>query len=517
MIIMIIAPIVVLASAFFGYFLRKQLAEKKLQDAEEKAHQLIEQAKREADALRKEQELEGKDLLFRLRQEFEASTQGRREELTNLEKRLSVKEDNIDRRMALLEKKEKELESRHEAFRAQEEALKAKDKQLAALINEEKDRLQKIASLTMEEAKQVLLARLSEELNNEKAVLIRNSEEEIKSSAEKKAREIISLAIQRCAVEHTVESTVSVVSLPNDEMKGRIIGREGRNIRALEMATGIDVIIDDTPEAVTISGFDPVRREVAKLTLEKLMFDGRIHPGRIEEVVEKTRREMDDKIKEEGERAAFEIGIHGLHIELIRLLGRLRYRTSYGQNALQHSKEVAYLMGVMASELNMDFRISRRIGLLHDIGKAIDHQVEGTHARIGAELAKKYGESNEVISAIECHHEEQETKSILGVMAIAADAISAARPGARRESLETYVKRLNKLESIANLFKGVEKSYAIQAGREIRVIVQPDKITDNDAVTMARDLRKKIEEGMEYPGQIKITVIREMRAIEYAK
>lgn len=513
----IVCIVIALFSIGAGYFLRKQFAEKKLQDAEHKAAQIVEQAKKEAQALRREKELEGKDMLYRLRQEFDASTQSRREELVNLEKRLSVKEDNIDRRMVLLEKKEKELESRYESFKASEEALKAKDKQLSALINEEKERLQKIASLTTEEAKQVLLARISEELNNEKAVMIKNAEEEIKSSADKKAREVISLAIQRCAVEHTVESTVSVVSLPNDEMKGRIIGREGRNIRALEMATGVDVIIDDTPEAVTLSGFDPVRREIAKLTLEKLMVDGRIHPGRIEEVAEKTKREMEDKIKEEGERAAFEIGIHGLHVELIKLLGRLRYRTSYGQNALQHSKEVAYLMGVMASEVNMDFRISRRIGLLHDIGKAIDHQVEGTHARIGAELAKKYGETNEVIAAIEAHHEEQEVKSLLGVMAIAADAISAARPGARRESLETYVKRLNKLEGIANLFKGVEKSFAIQAGREIRVIVQPDKISDSDAVTMARDIRKKIEEGMEYPGQIKVTVIREMRAIEYAK
>src|SRR3989338_55493 len=513
----VIAIIISLASASLGYFLRKHSAEKKIQDAEHKAGEILGEAKKEVERLRKEVELEGKDAIYRLRQDFEASTKQRREELVNLEKRLALKEDNIDRRMVLLEKKEKELESRSEALRANEEALKAKDRQLAALVNEEKERLQKIANLTIDEAKKVLLARLSEELNNEKAGLIKNIDEEIKNSADKKAKEVIALAIQRCAVEHTVESTVSVVSLPNDEMKGRIIGREGRNIRALEMATGVDVIIDDTPEAVTLAGFDPVRSEIAKLALEKLMVDGRIHPGRIEELVEKTKREMDDKIREEGERAAFEIGIHGLHPELIKLLGRLRYRTSYGQNGLQHSKEVAYLMGVMASEVNMDFRLSRRIGLLHDIGKAVDHQIEGTHARIGAELAKKYGESNEIIAAIECHHEEQEPKSLLGVLAIAADAISAARPGARRENLETYVKRLNKLEAIANLFKGVEKSYAIQAGREIRVIVSPDKISDTDAVNMAREIRKKIEEGMEYPGQVKVTVIREMRAIEYAK
>lgn len=510
---------IVVAAAFTaaGYLLRKHLAEKKIQDAEGRASQIIEQAKKEGEALRKTIELEGKDLMYRLRQEFDASTKERRQELEGLEKRLSLKEDNIDRRMELLEKKEKELESRFESMRAAEEALKAKDRQLTALVNEEKERLQKIANLTPDEAKKVLLTRLSEEMNNEKAVLIKNAEDEIKNTADKKAKEIITLAIQRCAVEHTVESTVSVVSLPSDEMKGRIIGREGRNIRALEMATGVDVIIDDTPEAVTLSGFDPVRREIAKLTLEKLMADGRIHPGRIEEIAEKTKREMDDKIREEGERAAFEIAIHGLHPEIVKLLGRLRYRTSYGQNALQHSKEVAYLMGLMAGEMNLDFRLSRRVGLLHDIGKAIDHQIEGTHARIGAELAKKYGENNEVIAAIECHHEEQEPKSVLGVLAIAADAISAGRPGARRETLETYVKRLNKLESIANLFKGVEKSYAIQAGREIRVIVQPEKISDSDAVIIARDIRKKIEEGMEYPGQVKVTVIREMRAIEYAK
>lgn len=513
----IIAIAAALASASLGYLLRRYFAEKKIQDAESRANQIIEQAKKEGESYRKTIELEGKDLMLRLRQDFEASTKERRQDLESLEKRLSVKEDNIDRRMVLLEKKEKEYDARCETLKATEESLKAKDRQLAALVNEEKERLQKIANLTPEEAKKVLLSRLSEELNNEKSVLIKNAEEEIKNAADKKAKEVISLAIQRCAVEHTVESTVSVVSLPNDEMKGRIIGREGRNIRALEMATGVDVIIDDTPEAVTLSGFDPVRREIAKLTLEKLMVDGRIHPGRIEEIAEKAKREMDDKIREEGERAAFEIGIHGLHPEVIKLLGRLRYRTSYGQNGLQHSKEVAYLMGIMAGELALDFRLSRRVGLLHDIGKALDHQVEGTHARIGAELAKKYGESNEVIAAIECHHEEHEPKSLLGVLAIAADAISAARPGARRETLETYVKRLNKLESIANVFKGVEKSYAIQAGREIRVIVQPDKISDNDAVNLARDIRKKIEEGMEYPGQVKVTVIREMRAIEYAK
>ncbi|MDD5567928.1 MAG: ribonuclease Y [Candidatus Omnitrophica bacterium] len=504
-------------SVLAGYVLRKQIAEKKIQDAESRAQAIMEQARKEAQDKRREVELEAKDLLYRVRQDFERESKDRRQELSNMEKRLAQKEENIDRRLDLLEKKEKELEAKHENIRKQEEAIKAKDAQLHSLVAEEKERLQKISSLSVEEARQILLSRMSEELGNEKAVLIKKQEEEIRSVSDKKAREILSLAIQKCAAEHTVESTVSVVALPSDEMKGRVIGREGRNIRALEMATGVDVIIDDTPEAVTISAFDAVRREIARLSLEKLLADGRIHPGRIEEVVEKTKKEMDEKIREEGERAAFEAGVNGLHPEIVKLLGRLKFRTSFGQNALQHSKEAAFLLGAMASELGLDFKLSRRIGLLHDIGKAVDHQVEGTHAKLGAELAKKYGESAEVVMAIEAHHEESAPQSIYAVLAIAADAISAARPGARRETLETYVKRLEKLESIANLFKGVEKSFAIQAGREIRVIVQPEKITDAEAINMARDIRKKIEEGMEYPGQIKVTVIRETRAIEYAK
>ena len=513
----IIFAVIALVSLSLGYVLRKYVAERKIQDAETKAKYILEQAKKEAQDKRREVELEGKDLLYRMRQDFDRQTQDRRQEIANLEKRLSQKEENIDRRLDLLEKKEKEIEARHENTRRQEEAIKAKDNQLNLLIAEEKERLQKISSLSAEEAKQILLARLNEELTAERATLIKKHEEELRTLSEKKSREIISLAIQRCSAEHTVESTVSVVNLPNDEMKGRVIGREGRNIRALEMATGVDVIIDDTPEAVTLSCFDTVRREIARLSLEKLITDGRIHPGRIEEIVDKTKKEMDDKIREEGERAAFDAGTDGLHPELIKLLGRLKYRTSFGQNALQHSKEVAYLIGVMASELGLDFKLARRIGLLHDIGKAVDHQVEGTHAKIGAELAKKYNESQEVITAIEAHHEEIEPRSLYAVLAVAADAISAARPGARRETLETYIKRLDKLESIANLFKGVEKSFAIQAGREIRVIVQPEKISDNEAVNLAREIRKKIEEGIEYPGQIKVTVIRETRAIEYAK
>lgn len=508
---------VALTSIMLGYVFRRYIAEKKIQDAETKAKIILEQAKKEAQDRHREVELEAKDLLYRLRQDFERSTQDRRQEISNLEKRLAQKEENIDRRLELLEKKEKDIEIRSENIKKQEEAAKAKEAQLHALIAEEKERLQKISSLSAEEAKQILLNRLNEELDNEKAVLIKKQEEDLRTAVDKKAKEIISLAIQRCSAEHTVESTVSVVNLPSDEMKGRVIGREGRNIRALEMATGVDVIIDDTPEAVTLSCFDSVRREIARLSLEKLLGDGRIHPGRIEEVVEKTKKEIEEKIREEGERAAFEAGVNGLHPEIIKLLGRLKYRTSFGQNALQHSKEVSFLLGVMASELGLDFKLAKRIGLLHDIGKAVDHQIEGTHAKLGADLAKKYNESAEVIAAIEAHHEEAELKSFYAVLAVAADAISASRPGARRETLETYIKRLDKLESIANLFKGVEKSYAIQAGREIRVIIQPEKISDSEMINLARDIRKKIEEGMEYPGQIKVTVIRETRAIEYAK
>ena len=502
---------------YIGYLFRRIVAEKRVKSAEIKAKEIIEEAKKVAQERRREVELEIKDQLLSMRQEFEQQTKERRQEIFELEKRLGIKEENLDRRVALMEKKEKELEQKSDAVRRYEENIKAKEGQLTSLIAEEKLRLEKISSLSPEEAKHILLARLSEELNNEKAILIRRSEEEIRNISDNKSKEIVSLAIERCAVEHTVESTISVVTLPNDEMKGRVIGREGRNIRALEMATGVDVIIDDTPEAVTLSAFDTVRREIARLALERLIADGRIHPGRIEEVVDKIKKEMDKKIKEEGEKTAFEIGINSMHPELIKLIGRLKYRTSFGQNALQHSKEVAFLLGVMASELNLDYRIARRVGLLHDIGKSVDHQIEGSHAKIGADLARKYAESPEVIHAIEAHHEEQEPKSLYAVLAVACDAISAARPGARRETLETYIKRLEKLESIANLFKGVEKSYAIQAGREIRVIVQPDKINDSDAVNLSREIRKKIEEGMEYPGQVKVTVIRETRAIEYAK
>jgi ribonuclease Y len=513
----IVGIVAAVLAAFAGYFLRRYVAEKKIQDAEAKVKFILDQAKKEVEDKHRAADLEAKDLLYRMRQDFERETKDRRQELFNLERRLAQKEENIDRRLDLLERKEKEIDQRHEGLKKQEEVLKSKENQLHVLIGEEKERLQKIASLSPEEAKQILLGRLSEELSVEKAVLIRKQEEEIQSAATKKAREVISLAIQKCAVEQVVESTVSVVNLPNDEMKGRVIGREGRNIRALEMATGVDVIIDDTPEAVTLSSFDTVRREIARQALERLISDGRIHPGRIEEVVEKVKKEMEDRIREEGERVAFEVGVNGLHPETIKLLGRLKFRTSFGQNALQHSKEVALILGMIAQEIGLDVKLARRIGLLHDLGKAVDHQIEGTHAKIGADLARKYNESPDVVMAIEAHHEEIEPKSLFAVLAVAADAISASRPGARRETLETYIKRLDKLESIANLFKGVEKAFAIQAGREIRVIVQPEKINDSEAVNLSREIRKKIEEGMEYPGQIKVTVIRETRAIEYAK
>jgi ribonuclease Y len=395
--------------------------------------------------------------------------------------------------------------------------VQQKAKSLEHLIEEEKEKLKRISSLTPQEARELLLRRYEEELRGEKAKMIREAEDAVREESEEKAKEIISQAIQRCAVEHTTETTVSVVPLPNDEIKGRIIGREGRNIRTFEMFTGVDLIIDDTPEAVSLSGFDPIRREIARLSLEKLVQDGRIHPARIEEIVEKTKQEFDKKLMEEGKAAGYEVGIHNLHPELIKLLGKLKYRTSFGQNALQHSKEVAIIMGILASELDLDPRIAKRAGLLHDVGKAIDHQVEGTHAQIGADLLKKYGEHELVINAAEAHHEETEFSSLYSLLALVADAISASRPGARRETLETYIKRLRQLETAANSFEGVDKSFAIQAGREIRVIVQPNKVKDDEINLLAHEIKKKLEQEMDYPGNIKVTVIRETRAVDYAK
>ncbi|MDP3804413.1 MAG: ribonuclease Y [Candidatus Omnitrophota bacterium] len=507
------------AAAFFGlgYFLRKYHAKKKIKNSEDKAKKTIETAKTEADKIRHEAELHAKDLLLKLRTEFEKETRDRRQELIILEKRLIQKEENLDRKVDVIDRKEKDVERRGYSLADREKQMVSKEKELERLLQEEKDKLQNISGMTREEAKQLLLKRLEDEVKQEAAIMIKRTVDEAKEKADKEARKIIGLAIQRCAAEHAVETTVSVVHLPSDEMKGRIIGREGRNIRALEIATGIDVIIDDTPEAVILSGFDPIKREIAKLALERLLKDGRIHPGRIEEVVEKVKKDMETTIREEGEKALFDTGLHGVHPEIVKLLGRLKYRTSYGQNVLEHSKEVAHLMGVMASELKLDFNLAKRIGLLHDIGKAVSHEVEGTHSKLGADLARKYSESENICHAIEAHHQDIEPKTLLAVLVQAGDAISASRPGARRETLEIYVKRLEKLESIADSFKGVEKAYAIQAGREIRVIVQPEKINDAQAAVLARDITKKIEEGLEYPGQIKVTVIRETRAVEYAK
>ena len=503
---------------FAGYLLRWFFAGKKLREAESQAKELIEASKKDAENRKKEIELQAKDAMIKLRQDFEKETKERREEIAALEKRLLQKEENLDKRVDLLEAKEKDINQRFSLLKEQEEQATKQKSELNSLIIEEKERLQKISSLTQDEARNILLSRIDEELLQEKATRIRQMEENIKDAADKTAKTIISTAIQRCASEHTAASTISVVMLPSDEMKGRIIGREGRNIRALEAAAGVDIIIDDTPEAVTISGFDMYRREIARIALENLIADGRIHPGRIEEVVEKAKKEMETVIKEEGEKTAFDLGIHGMHIELLKLVGKLKFRTSYGQNGLQHTKEVAMLMRTMASQLGFDPKVAMRAGLLHDIGKVVSQEVEeGTHAIVGGNLCRKYGEREEVANAVEAHHDEVECHTLYGALLCAADAISAARPGARAETLETYVKRLETLEAIANSFKGINKAYALQAGREIRVLVDPEKVNDDESIVMARDLRKKIEEEMEYPGQIKVIILRETRAVEYAK
>ncbi|MBU0650611.1 ribonuclease Y [bacterium] len=502
---------------FFGYLLHKIASRKKLESAENMAARIIDDAKREAENRKKEVKLEAKDELLKARVEFEKETKIRRQELMQLERRLAQKEENLDKKVEFFDKRESKVAEQERNINEKEKQVTVKNNELAEIVEKQKGMLQKISGLTADQAKEFLLKRMKDEVSHEAESMIRKITEEAKDAADKKAKNLITYAIQRCAADQVVESSVSVVHLPNDEMKGRIIGREGRNIRALEAATGVDVIIDDTPEAVILSGFDPVRRQIAKMTLEKLIVDGRIHPTRIEELVEKSQKEMQDTIKEVGEQVAFDTGVHGLHPEIIKLLGRLKFRTSYGQNVLQHSKEVAHLMGVMASELKFDVQLAKRIGLLHDLGKATDHEVEGSHAVIGADLAKKYGESDLVVNAIGAHHSDCEPKSLLAILVQAADAISATRPGARRETLDIYVKRLEKLEEIAGSFKGVEKSYAIQAGREIRVMVEPFNVDDANSIVLARDIAKKIEEEMEYPGQIKVAVIRETRFVEYAK
>jgi ribonuclease Y len=501
----------------FGYFIKGVLEKDKLRKIRDEAQRISREARQNAEQIIRKADLDAKEMLYKLRLDFEKQTSQKKEEFTQREKRLSQREENLEKRLDFIESKERDISKKETDLKYLSQELEKRETYLSRLIEEEKERLQKISSLTPQEARELLLKRFEEELRQDKAKMLRELEEEIKEESEKKAKEIISLAIQRCAVEHTTESTVSVVQLPNDEIKGRIIGREGRNIRAFEMATGVDLVIDDTPEAVSISSFDPIRREIARVALEKLVLDGRIHPARIEEIVEKTRKDFEKQLIEEGKQAGFEVGVHNLHPEIIKLLGKLKFRTSFGQNALQHSKEVAFIMGILASELNLDPRIAKRIGLLHDVGKTVDHQVEGTHSKIGAELLRKYGENDLVINAAEAHHEEVEFRSTYSLLALIADAISASRPGARRETLETYIKRLKDLENIAQSFENVEKAFAIQAGREIRVIVSPNKVKDEDMAILAFEIKRRIEKEMEYPGQIKVTVIRETRAVDYAK
>ena len=487
-----------------GYIYRKKIAEGKIGQAEVEAQRII------ATAQQKELVLEGKEEVHKMRNDAEREHRERRNELQRFERRLLQKEEHLDKKSDSMEKKEDALQRKEDEVTRMQEKIEALHEQKMA-------ELERISGLTYEDAKELLLNNVQTEVKHETAQMIKNLEDQAKEEAEGKAREIISMAIQRCAADHVAETTVSVVSLPNDEMKGRIIGREGRNIRAIETLTGVDLIIDDTPEAVILSCFDPIRREIARIALEKLIADGRIHPARIEEMVEKARKEVNQKIREAGEQATYETGVHGLHPELIKILGRLRYRTSYGQNVLRHSIEVSQLAGIMAAELGVDENLAKRAGLIHDIGKALDHELEGTHVSIGTEIAKKYGESKLVVNCIAAHHGDEEAHSVEAVLVSAADAVSAARPGARRENLENYIKRLEKLEEITGSYPGVEKSYAIQAGREVRVMVKPDQVSEDQMVILARELAKKIEEEMEYPGQIKVHVLRETTAIEYAK
>lgn len=510
-VIAVVAGVVAAAIAFFaGVSYRRKTAEAKIGSAEEEAKRLINDAMKAAQQKRKEALIEAKDEAFQLKAEADKEIKERRSELSRQERRLDQKEEAMDRKTAVLEQKETDLAKRSELVEARLDEIE----QIKA---RELDKMETIAGLTAEDAKQLLLNRLDEQLTHEKAMHIAAFETQTKDECDTMARELISQAVARCAADHSSEATVSVVPLPSDEMKGRIIGREGRNIRALETATGVDLIIDDTPEAITLSSFDPVRREVARMTLEKLISDGRIHPARIEETVEKCRRELELAMKREGEKAVMDVGVHGIHPDMVKLLGRLRYRTSYGQNVLNHSLEVAYLSGILAAELGVNVTQARRAGLLHDIGKALDHEIEGSHISIGVDIAKKYKENPAIIHAIEAHHGDVEAKTPLAFIVMAADAISAARPGARRENLESYIKRLESLEEIASGFEGVERSFAIQAGREVRIMVKPDAINDDALILLAHSISQKIEETLDYPGQIKVNIIRESRAVDYAK
>ena len=511
-ILIIVATVLISAVIFIpvGVLIRKRIAESKIQSAESEAKRLIENVKIEAESLKKEELIKAKEEVLKIRNDLDQEIKERRGDVQAQERRLIQKEENLEKKVALFDSKEKELERK---FADNE----AKKQELEKLYSQELEELQRISGLTQEQAKQHLLDELNKEITQEKAAMIKDLEAKAKEDAVKNAREIVSFAIQKCAADHTSETTVSVVSLPNDEMKGRIIGREGRNIKALETLTGIDLIIDDTPEAVIISGFDPLRREVARRAIEKLIDDGRIHPAKIEEMVEKAKEEIEADIKAEGERAALETGVNNLHPDIIKLIGKLKYRTSYGQNVLNHSIEVSNLARIMAEEIGVNSKIARRAGLLHDIGKALDHDMEGTHVEIGVEVLKKYKENDTIINAVEAHHGDVEPQTLEAILVQAADAISASRPGARRETLETYIKRLEKLEEIADSFEGVEKSFAIQAGREVRLIVKPEKVTDSEMVVMAREVAKRVENEMEYPGTIKVNVIRESRVIDYAK
>jgi len=503
--------------AVVGYWYLKKLNDSKVTGAKQSSELILEEAKREAEALKKEALLEAKDEVHTLRTEAEADIRERRSELQKQENRLVQREENLDRKDETLDKREAGLERKEEVLVERQQHIEQKESKVEELVHKQQLQLERISALTREEARSLILREVENELSTDIAVMTKEFETRAKEEADKRSREILSLALQRFAADHVAETTVSVVNLPNDEMKGRIIGREGRNIRTIETLTGIDLIIDDTPEAVILSGFDPIRRETARLALEKLVQDGRIHPARIEEMVDKSRREVDEYIREVGEQTSFDVGIHNLHPDLIKILGRLRYRTSYGQNVLKHSTEVAFLAGLLAAELGEDVTLARRAGLLHDIGKAIDHEVEGSHVEIGVELAKKYKEHPVVINSIASHHGDTEATSVIAVLVAAADALSAARPGARSETLENYIKRLQKLEEISESYEGVEKSFAVQAGREIRIIVKPDVIDDISAHRLARDIRKRIEEELNYPGHIKVTVIRETRSVEYAK